>query len=280
MDEHYAESVAIDALSPDLTRSFGIRLGRFPPRNTGTLWISAYIDGAYYSVADSGLTLAHTDASPIEAEACDFRVGGTSQASFESHARGSSAMCGQVRADARVHAAEHPAPGPGRVAVSVTAEFRVAHEPVRVRPGRIEVMGQVTAEVLIDGVTHHFDTPGKWHEQVGPRPSFAPAFTYLFVQGDGSGIMATRHARGAWGYVLEHGSTTALTGLDIDPYGTRERSFSATLADGRRISGSATVQRETSVPIEGRRRPGATVIVDSDLGRMIGALNDWNPDGE
>ena len=35
MNEHYAESVAINALSRDLTKSLDVRLGRFPPKNTG-----------------------------------------------------------------------------------------------------------------------------------------------------------------------------------------------------------------------------------------------------
>lgn len=278
IDPDYAESVAIDALSRDLSRSFGIRLARFPPKGTGTLWVSAYIDGDYYAVADSGLALANPDPTPIEATACDFRVSGTSDATFASTGRGTAAMMGSVQARSRLHAAEHPQPGIGITPVTVRAQFRVAHEPVQVRPGRMEVMGFVTGELVIDDVVHVFDEPGKWHEQVGPRPRFAPAFTYLFVQGDGVGIMVSRHQRGAWGYVFADGKTIRVTALDIDPYGTTTRDFTATLADGRRIHGRATVQRETSVPIEGKRRPGATVIVESDVGRMIGVLNDWNPD--
>jgi hypothetical protein len=279
MDQSYAESVAIDALSRDLSKAFGVRLGRFPPKGSGTLWISAYVDGSHYAMADAGLSLAHDGPSLLEAPTCTFRVSGSSEAIFESAQRGSAGMTGSVRARSMVQATEHPDPGLGTIPVSVTAEFRVAHEPVQVRPGRMEVMGSVSAELVIDDVLHTLDAPGKWHEQVGPRPRFAPAFTYLFVQGDGIGIMASRHERGAWGYVLSDGATTALAALDIDPYGTRTRTFTATLADGRKITGTATVERETSVPIEGKRRPGTTVVVESDLGRMIGALNDWNPDG-
>ena len=77
LNEHYAESVAIDALSRDLRKSFGVRLGRFPPRGSGTLWVSAYIDGSHYAVADAGLDLAHPGASPIGEPSCDFSVSGS-----------------------------------------------------------------------------------------------------------------------------------------------------------------------------------------------------------
>jgi hypothetical protein len=35
--------------------------------------------------------------------------------------------------------------------------------------------------------------------------------------------------------------------------------------------------QEWSVPIEGIRRPGSSVVVDSNIGRLTGSLNDWNP---
>ena len=277
MDEHYAESVAMDALSGDLATSLGVRLARFPPQGTGSAWISVHIAGTDYSVVDPGLSLTEPGPTPVHAAMADFQVTGTSEARFESFERGSSAMHGRVRARSLLKATGHPEPGPGDIPASIDARFRVVHAPVQVRPGRTEVMGYVSALVVVDGVRHEVEAPGKWHEQIGPRPRFAPAFTYFFVQGDGIGLMVSRHARGAWGYVFAEGRTARLVAFEIDPYGTPTRRFTATLADGREISGTATVLRETSVPIEGKRRPGATVTVKSDLGSMAGALNDWNP---
>ena len=115
------------------------------------------------------------------------------------------------------------------------------------------------------------------HEQTGERPSFAPAFTYLFLQGDGSGLMATRHARGAWGYLFSDGQTTPVTGLELEPYGQPVRRFAASLEDGRTVTGTARIVREVSVPIEGARRPGAAVLAESDIGPLVGVLNDWQP---
>ena len=90
--------------------------------------------------------------------------------------------------------------------------------------------------------------------------------------------MTTRHASGAWGYVFRDGEVTTVEAMDIAPYGLRERRFTLRLMDGRSVSGTATVVREVSVPIEGKRRPGATVMVESELGLMVGVLNDWNPE--
>jgi hypothetical protein len=186
-------------------------------------------------------------------------------------------MRGVLTARGHLHRDAHPDTGPGNVLVQIEATLEATHEPIKVRPGRIEVMGQVVGVARVESSFHRFELPGKWHEQAGERPSFAPAFTYLFVQGAGVGLMATRHERGAWGYVYAHGETEAVTDLEIDAYGTSERAFTATLANGARVRGRARVVREVSVPIEGSRRPGATVLVESDLGSLVGVLNDWQP---
>ena len=278
MDEHYAESVAMDALSDDLSMALGVRLARFPPQSTGSVWISVHVSGTDYAVADSDLALSRPGPTPVDAAQAELQVTGTSAAHFESFQRGGMGMHGRVQARSLLRATGHPEPGTGDVPVAIDAHFRVAHVPVQVRPGRTEVMGRVSATVVIDGARHEVEAPGKWHEQIGPRPRFAPAFTYFFVQGNGIGLMVSRHARGAWGYVYTDGEIQPLAAFDIEPYGTASRRFTAVLEEGRQINGTATVHRETSVPIEGRRRPGATVTVESDIGVMAGILNDWNPD--
>jgi hypothetical protein len=277
MHPDYAESVAVSGLATDAGSGFGARLGRFPPRGSGSLSMSAHVGGRHYAVSDAPLTLVASGATPIDAREATFAVAGASQATFASSDRHTPAMHGRVLAQSRAHGATHPEPGIGDIPILIEATFRVGHPPVQVRPGRMEVMGRVLATVTVGDERHVFDVPGKWHEQVGPRRRFAPAFTYLFVQGDGIGIMASRQVAQTSGYVLEQGTTTAISRLDIDPYGSPERRFTATLADGRRITGVARVLRETSAPIEGQRRPGATVRVESDIGSMVGALNDWDP---
>ena len=46
----------------------------------------------------------------------------------------------------------------------------------------------------------------------------------------------------------------------------------------RVIEGEAVTKRAISTPVEGSRRPSTTVMVKSDIGPMVGNLNDWDPD--
>lgn len=277
MDEHYAESLAVSGMSPDTEFTVSVRLGRFPPHHRGTLWLSAYVAGENYAVTAERLDLPAAGPSNIGDAVMTFEVAGSSMGRIDSEARHTAAMQGTALAVSMAHRASHPTPGEGDIPIRLDASFAVSHLPAQVRPGRMEVMGRVAGTLVIGDRRHEFDMPGKWHEQVGARPRFAPAFTYLFVQGEGIGIMATMHADRAWGYVLENGVTVPVTAMSIDPYGANPRRLTVTLQDGRRIAATAHIKRETSVPIEGQRRPGATVVVDCDLGPMCGALNDWNP---
>ena len=271
----YAESVAMTGYAMDASTTFDVRIARFPESGRGSLWFYLYFGGVQYALVDDSVTLTSDGVTVVASADASFAVAGTSTASLTGTDRHRSGMQGRLQARGHLHRRAHPDPGQGEVLVQIEAAFEAGHEPIRVRPGRIEVMGRVAGVARIESEVHDFDLPGKWHEQTGERPAFAPAFTYLFVQGMEAGLMVTRHARGAWGYVFRQGTTVAVTGLEIEPYGSPRRSFTATLEDGSIVRGRATVVREVSVPIEGRRRPGATVLVESDLGAMVGVLNDW-----
>lgn len=277
MDSSYAESVALTAYSEDARTTLDVRLARFPGKHQGALWLFAYVDEVQYALVDEALALSDQAATTVAADTVRYVVEGISSADFRAENRHGDHMRGWLTAAARVHEQAHPDPGPGGIDVGIEAEFRALHEPIRVRPGRIEVMGRVRARVSIEGEERVIDLPGKWHEQSGPRPEFAPAFTYLFVQGASGGIMLTHHAQGAWGYVFRNDSVIPVRMAEIDPYGSSSRSFTLLLADGDSIQGQARVVREVSVPIEGSRRPGATVLVDGNMGPMVGMLNDWKP---
>lgn len=282
LQSHFAESVAVSALSEDLAFGFSVRLARFPPKGTGNLWMSVDIGETHYAVADEGLDLTNRDRTPVGQIEAEFEVVGSSTARFVTQQRHTRSMHGVVEARSFAHIAHlghDPKEGRGSVPMMVRVAFDVVHDPVHVRPGRMEVMGRVHGVVQVGDAEYPFDMPGKWHEQTGPRKGFAPAFTYLFVQRDDVGIMANRFVDSAWGYVLQNGVTTPVVGMEIDPYGTNPRHFSITLRDGRKIEATARIAREVSVPVEGHRRPGATVVVDGELGRMVGALNDWDPEG-
>ncbi len=274
---NYAESVAMSGHAADGATTFDVRIARFPAQARGTLWFYVYINGQHYSLVDELVQLADPNPIAVLEPDATFTVTGSSSARLSGQARYQPNMRGELDASGRLHAVAHPTVGVGTIPVELNATFSAQHAPISVRAGRIEVMGEIRGQVTIDGVSHDFVLPGKWHEQTGPRANFAPAFTYLFVQGEGLGLMATSHTAGAWGYVFQKSATLAVTTMQIDPYGGQERRFTATLENGEQVRGRAQVLREVSVPIEGKRRPGATVIVDSDIGRMVGVLNDWQP---
>ena len=277
VEQDYAESVAMTGHAMDGSLTFDVRIARFPGQARGTLWMYAFVDGQQFGLVDESVALTNPGRTDLEQPNAVFAVDGHNKATLTGKNRSTAIMQGHLRASGLLHATAHPAAGSGNIPVALEVDFNANHKPINVRSGRIEVMGEVRGAITIDGQRTSINIPGKWHEQSGMRPRFAPAFTYLFVQGDGIGIMATKHAAGAWGYVLHNGDFGVVTGVDIDAYGITERRFRVHMQDTTSISGSATVLRQVSVPIEGKRRPGATVMVRSELGEMVGVLNDWNP---
>lgn len=272
----YAESAAIFGVSADGTEEFSMRVGRFPARDAATLWATVSLGGRVHSVSLTNLQLGDfKGVTPVEDDHAEFEIGGEAKASLE-RTRSESGMFGSARAEVRAHGSAHPPPGIGSEPLLIDARFEAWHRPVMVRPGRMEVMGEVDGLIRTPRGEQQLRILGGWHEQVGDRPRFAPAFTYFKVFGDRMGLLALRRASGAWGFALAGGEVTGVKEFTIDPIGP-SRKFQVTLENGKRIAGEAVRLRETSVPIEGRRRPGTTVRVSSDMGPMIGRLNDWDP---
>jgi hypothetical protein len=278
ISQDYAESVAIAGIRSDAGVEFSLRLGRFPARGFGSLWAGAYLGGQSYGAGDNDLVLADfTGPTPIENERVVFEVSGLSSARFESFNRHSNHMQGSVHALAMVHQAAHPPSGRGDTPMKVEAFFEASHQAVRVRTGRMEVMGRVTASIVLPSGEYQFVVPGKWHEQIGDRPRFGPAFVYLNLRGEGIELLASARKNRAWGYAYLGDQVIMVNGFTLDPP-TPKRAFKVALENGKNIQGEAVTIRETSVPIEGRRRPGATVVASTNIGDMVGHLNDWQPD--
>ena len=275
----YGESVALVGWSADGRRELSVRMARFPGRGAATLWLAILLDeGDEWSVALEDVEPEGRERTPVEASEVAFAVSGPARARFECRARDSAAMVCTVEAEALAHRTRHPPLGSGTVPVRVSARFTASHRGVPARSGRFEVFGSVEATLETPAGVERLSAPGKWHEQTGERPRFAGAFTYLSVSGEQGSLLAIRSAAATSGFALVGGRSIAVRELTIDPVGPPRRRFRAALADGGSVEGEAVLVRETSVPIEGRRRPGATVRVTSSLGEMVGHLNDWKPD--
>ncbi len=274
----FAESSALVAITDDGAIELGMRIARFPGRGEGTLWLSAFAGDERYGVAQEDVELGDTTGpTPVELAVARFAVSGPARASIECSGRHTAEMICTAHAEAQTHGDFHPPLGKGTLPLRIDAVFRARHAGDRARAGRMEVFGTVEATIETPKGVQHFTSRGKYHEQTGERPSFAGPFTYLAVQGGGGSLLARAGSGATWGFALLDGETVAVDTFTIDPLGTPERSFHVGLADGRSIDGNTTIVRETSVPIEGERRPSATVRVSTNLGEMIGHLNDWQP---
>ncbi|HEY7270475.1 MAG TPA: hypothetical protein VH951_11665 [Dehalococcoidia bacterium] len=188
-----------------------------------------------------------------------------------------SRFAGQIRIAVLAHAEAEPDAGPGESAVRIEATFRAESKPQKVVTGRFETPGRVEATIEVAGELQRLSGFGKWHEQRGPRARFAAAFTYMSVGGPGGAILASRNARGAWGYLASNGSVTPVSAFEVGS-DSKRRDFNVTLADGRSFGGSAERRHRYSVAVEGNRRPGNIVVCSTPFGLMVGELNDWNPE--
>jgi hypothetical protein len=275
---HYAESVAVYALSANGGAEVRFRLARQPATGRGTLWMSMMVGGEHYALVDPAIELGPSaTATPLTAAAAVFRVADEEAIEVAARDRQGDSMTGRVTVAAAMHATRHPPVGGGAIPITLEVDFAAAHAVQSPRPGRREVFGTARWRVTTPAAVFEGQGPAKWHEQSGPRPAFAPAFTYIWGAAPGIGLLARGGAGDDWGFVVEEGAVTAVDELIIDPFGADARQFTVRLADGRTVAGTATILRDSSVPIEGGRRPSATVQVDTALGTLIGHLNDWQP---
>jgi hypothetical protein len=280
----YAESSALVAMTDDGATEIGLRIARFPGNGKGTLWLSAFVGDERYGVALEDVDLAGVGgATPVDQAQVRFAVGGSATASIECRERDTAAMVCTARAEAMTHEDFNPPLGVGTRPLKIEAVFHARHAGDRTRSGRMEVFGTVEATITTPRGVHRIASRGKYHEQTGERPRFAGAFTYFAVQGEGGSLLARLGGSAGGGtasvagFALLGGAVVPVKTFTIDPLGAPERAFRVELADGRTIEGKTSIVRETSVPIEGERRPSATVLVSTNLGRMTGHLNDWRP---
>ncbi len=274
----YAESVQLAGLTVDGAQEISFRVARFPRRGEATLWATACIGDQVYNAAIENLALGeYKGRTPVEDQKVRFDVAGTDQAQLTRQTMRTGLLKGSAKVVFGAHKTADPPPGRGPHPLVIEARFESSHQPVKVRPGRSEVMGRIWVTVRTPAGVHKFQGFGKWHEQVGERPRFASAFTYLGVMGERSGLLAVWLKAGAFGYARLGDQIIAVKTVEFDPLGAR-RKFRVGLENGRVIEGEAVTRRTISTPIEGRRRPSTTVIVASDIGPLVGNLNDWEPD--
>lgn len=279
LPEHYAESVMVASLSKNGVEDVSFRLARFPDRGIAHVWLHVATSNGAWSLVDESFEPVHRDATPVRDDSAEFRAVRERQwLLYEADGRNGGRLHGRVTGQLLVVPTRHPLNQSGNLPLAIDVHFEARSPGYRSPMNRWEITGRLSGTIAIGSERLEFDhDDGKWHEQIGPRPRFAPAFSYFNVQNDRLALLAMGFARGASGYALIGNETVGVASLVIDPVGTRERAFSVTLEDGRRVEGRSRTVQEWSVPIEGRRRPGSSVIAESNFGRLLGTLNDWDP---
>jgi hypothetical protein len=99
-------------------------------------------------------------------------------------------------------------------------------------------------------------------------------FTYLTATSRDHGLLAVERQPAPFGFAWMGGETVKVKAVKFAPPADR-RAFTVELEDGRRIDGETKTIRTITTPIEGQRRPSATIQVTSTIGDMIGHINDW-----
>jgi hypothetical protein len=270
----YAESVEISGLTEDGASEFEVRLARFPSRSSGTLWATVCLRDQVYNVALDDVKLAASGRTRVEAADARFEASDASQTSAQLERHRDGTLIGSARVAVSAHRSADPPAGVGSEAVTIDAHFDSAHAPVQVLPARLEVMGRISATVRTPSGIFSIAGVGKWHEQTGNRPRFAAPFTYLTATSHDHGLLAVERQPAPFGFAWIGGETIKVKAVKIAPPADR-RAFTVELENGRRIDGETRTIRTISTPIEGQRRPSATVEITSTIGTMIGHINDW-----
>ena len=277
LPDNYAESVMIALMSEDAKVEVSLRLARFPLTDRGTVWLHIATPNGAWSMADEPFDLENGSATPVSENSASFTASrGGQSVRFISENRNSGLLTGKVVGEFLVSDTRHPELGPGNIRAQLDLDFTARDSGYR-DSGRWELTGETTGSVAVGGVEIVTLAEGKWHEQTGPRAAFAPAFRYFNVLNEDAAVLAIQYANRFRGYAMLADGYHDLTAVSIDPPGGSDRSFHLTLDNGRVIEGVSHRVQEWSVPIEGIRRPGSSVVVDSNIGRLTGSLNDWNP---
>jgi S-formylglutathione hydrolase len=274
--DHYAESVMVGFLAEDGESDLSLRLARFPGKDEAHVWLHAAFAGGAWSVVDDRFTLTGPPVTAIDQDTVTFGAMHSIQSiSFHATNRRES-LTGYVSANLLVANTRHPEAGVGVVPAHLQLLFRARSGGLK-QAGRWELPGYLSGTVTIEGKTYQIDSTGKWHEQTGPRARFAPAFSYLAAQSDAGALLVIGQDNDARGYAELEGSVVPVISFEIEPEGPDQRAFRIGLRNGRSIEGVARITQRWSVPIEGKRRPGSSVIITSNLGIFRGSLNDWVP---
>jgi hypothetical protein len=272
----WSESVYLDCISPDGQTGFVVRLCRYPTQKAGWLWVHAFLPGKIYGFTDHSLPCSG-DVTRVDQPDVTYDLGDDSLVDMVRDGPRDAPDEARVHASVRCHLDPNAPHGAGDHPVEVAATFTPLSASGTTVPGRIELLGQVQATLVIDGRTVEVAGYGQWHEQHQDQPRFLRPFTYATLRGEELAFVCTRGLLRATGYLRRRGSITPVTGFDIDPRGP-DRAFRLELSDGSTLAGEAVRTHDYSVPIYDTRRPGSVVYARIGDQTLSGCINDLTRD--
>lgn len=276
----WSESVHLDCFSLDGRTGFSARLCRYPGGQTAWLWSFVFLPQGTFMFNDNylecgdGVTLVesrnarYTAADP---EIAVFEREGTREAP------GSARM--SIRVSAHANAFDPPY-GPGATPIQLEATFTPAGPSGSTKPNRVELFGDVTGTVQVQGQTHELTGLGQWHEQHLSEPRFRRRFVACSLRGPDLSVVSTAYEGvPSFGYVRrgegERIAVRKFTSVDLslDPIGaTRRLTFE--LEDGTVLTGRADARHMYTVGIYGMRRPSSVVSAVLDGHVVSGWINE------
>jgi hypothetical protein len=268
----WSESVYLDCVSADGQAAFVVRLCRYPSAETGWLWGHVFLQGRVYAYTDHYLPCSST-VTPVDSPDARYDLGERSPVVMDRAGPRDAPTLATVRVHFQAHAEAHPGHGPGAHHIMLGASFHPLSASGTTVPGRIELLGRVSAVVSVDDIETEFTGFGQWHEQHQEQPRFRRPFTYTTLRGERLSFVATRGPVRAVGYARRGDQVIAIAGYEVGPPAPVRR-LRLELADGAVFAGEARMVYSYSVPIYDMRRPGTIVVADIDGERLSGCIND------
>lgn len=271
-EDTWSESAMVLYFDDTLRNGLSLRISRFPDKGVTWVWCHLVHEGAVYTFTEPRLGCSAARIDPGQTHAVYDVPGADVVISRDGTSQALDGMSFSARLQA--HRGEGGTDGPGAIPVSLKGTFAPGHLRSGSPRGRFERTGVVKAVVEVAGKSVAVSGVGKAHEQTQMRARFGPAFTYAMLWGPSASLVALSTGGRSFGNYEGADGDRPVSVFEIGPW-SPERSFSATLADGERLSASALTVHKYRVPIFSKMWHGHIVSTVVGGHRMVGMINDW-----
>ena len=270
----WSESIYADCVSPDGSKGFMLRLGRYPNQNTAWLWAFAFLPGQIYGYNDHYLWCPDV-ISAVEGADLTYGQYGDAFASFHREGPRDSPSGARVSVSVGAHRGPQAPHGMGTEAMGIEAEFQPVQIPWRINPYRSEWIGKVTGTLSLKDQSIEIQGFGHFHEQHQKAPRWQVPFTYMSLRGEDLTVIGTATQENDMGHAVESSHVHKIATIDIDPPADQRRIRIGT-EEGKILEGLVSTVHRYSTPIYSAQRPGTLVTAQIEGHTLSGCVNDWH----